>query len=252
MNAVHNVLSWLKANPIPVICVIITLASAVTFYTPTYTSSEKLRGQLNARGGQISSIQQLQMTPGVIPASEPDAPPINVTMTVNKAAIDKLTQVFKDLDNEYTGIFDQAADYNQQGHEVMLADIFPNVKDASKPFRARDAYKVALEDLYSTLNAKPVPDEQYKTNALAEVEQSFLLSRNLTSLNPADKEIVVQRQTDKLLEVYNFHAGGISVYADTTELDELQGKWQPGPLQVMEWAKNGPKPLQFEIGRAHV
>jgi hypothetical protein len=130
----------------------------------------------------------------------------------------------------------------------MLDDLFPKPGDISKPFEARKAYIQAFNDLFAQLESTTAFNSEQKKELIDKVEENYKRSHNITSLSSEEQNKVVERQAADLFTEYRLRADTAKIYAEPTELQELDNSvWQRGVFQVMEWAKNGPAPLEFDM-----
>ncbi len=243
----NNVWSWVKSNPVAVICLIIIILAAISFYWPIQVQSTEFKERMADRATDLRQIEQYFRTSITVPAEDPDDQPQQVNIPVKEADIEKLRNLYEDMSDQYTGIFDYAVESNRAGHDPMLPGLFPEPEDAAKPFLARSAYREAFNNpepepgsppgLYQLLDTGTPPTEETVQNLLSQIEESYK-NRTfppLTSLTDEQTAELRGRQAEKLLELYRSRASRIHVYAS------------PEIFQIGEWSRPGPRPELFDV-----
>lgn len=244
-------MNWVKSNPLAVVCIAIIVIALVSFYYPTYTWSSAFRSEMAARSGALSRIQGLQSTSVTVPPPKPELPPMTLNMVVNQAAIARLEVIYKDMEQEYKGIYSEAQQRNMQGHQFMMPGLFPNPADQNTLFRSRSAYVAGFQNLYQALDAgaPPTPlkiSEMLDREALA-FRRSLLLPAG-SGLSIEQQQQLTQRQAEKLEEMYRDKAVDIHVYAPEIVVDERTRTWlAPGPFQMGVWSQGSGRPEPFDI-----
>ncbi|MEX2671262.1 MAG: hypothetical protein WD294_04030 [Phycisphaeraceae bacterium] len=248
MNNVHQVLDWMKAYPLMVLCIVIMLVSLVSFYYPTYRTSSEFRSVLSERGRDIDTLQGLRRTSITAPGPEPDDAPLQLQVVANSGAISQLESIYNDLEREYQGVYRTVSQLNQRGHEPMLDGLLPDPGSfQSRRFQARDAYAAAFATLYKQLNAGSVPT-QAEVDDLLNQEREAMLRQIFPApeqLNEEQTTELRERQRERLFSFLREHPTMFSVFADPVSLD-IRGDWNPGPFDVGDWAQSS-NPDMFDI-----
>ena len=247
-------MSWIKSNPLAVICIVIIVLALVSFYYPTHVWSSAFRAEMAARDAQLQRVRSLQNTGVVVPAPTPDQPPLNLNIVVNQAAINRLEMIYKDMEKEYLGIYTAAQQRNAgvvQRYGFIMPGLFPFAADQNTLFRSRTAYIKAFQELYQTLGAGAPPDpveiaRLIEREAIA-YRRSLLLPTS-ASLSAEQGATLTQRQAEKLEEMYRTRAAELHVYAPPLQVDATGRTWgSPGPFQIGEWARPQGRPEPFDI-----
>lgn len=244
---IKNVLNWLKSNPITTLCAVVVVVSLGSFYYPIYWKGSQFRSELTSRQQTVSELESFESQSVQIPPAAPDEPPTDTQMVINDAAINKLQRVYKQLESEYSEIYQEATRLNKAGHEVMLSGLFPQPMDNSRQFRAREAYRDQFRSLYEALNAgsKPGPEavQEMLDQTESDLRSSYLLSETERLSEDQQRELR-KRQAERLVDLYKQTASEHHVYAEPVKLDPRTGEWQTGPFQIGDWAKGRKPPME--------
>jgi hypothetical protein len=247
----QQALNWMKNNVLAVVCLTVIVLSLASLYWPTHVHSSAFRADVAKRESQLAELARYAATPVVIPPVNPDDPPQQTPIVINQAAIDKLENVYKSLEREYTDIYDAAQKQNFGQHQPMLAGLFPRPIDQGTMFVARESYVRAFAQLYRSLKAGPAPSTAQIQSLMQREEETMRRSYLIpaaTPLNPSQQAELLRRQADKVFELYRRTATEYHVYADPITIDPNTQDWtSAGVFQLAPWARPGRRPEMFDI-----
>jgi len=251
-----NIISWIKSNLFTVLSIFITLGCIGYLALLTMQGAE-FRDKLMSREDAIKRINALTRTRVTIPPEKPEGPPRRLSITVNRAAIDKLENAYERMDEEYSEIFQLAVQINKGSHVPMLDGLFPTTNDSALPFTARNAYRDAFPAMLSPyapntqlprLNAGMPPSPNELNQKLKEVDDTFRSNQiglsagaDLVNLSPADKRRLEQQRKDGTLTLIKNRARSVHLYADNDPLsDEF-------PFHIGAWVNQSTKPEFWQM-----
>jgi hypothetical protein len=241
------VMDFIKKHPLTSAVMAVMLLGMISFYWPTSVQAAAFRKTMASRNAQVNKIRDLMNTRVEIPPNNPDDPPTELALAVNEAANAQLKKVFAEMEGEYKGIVKIATDFNKKGHDLMLAGLFPEPLDNSKPFEARTAYIKAFETMYQSLNARMPMAKESIDKMVKDEETTYKRTVFTETLTPAQAVELARGQAKKIEDKQKEIAFASHIYAEPIVINTTTGTWQTGPFQLGDWAKPGGKPDMFDI-----
>lgn len=258
MNQVIKILEWCKGNLVIIICGVVILLGLVSFVWPSMSKSSAFRTEMSARQAELSSIDGLISQSLTVPGPQADAPPQTIKAVVNDATIAKRKEINDRIIKDTAAVAQYAVEVNRRGLEPMMPGLFPNTTTAILLTESKNAYKAAIEALYSLLNAAMPLSAQEQSDLIALVEEEYyreLPPTNQGRLEPEQQAELARRQAARVqlaikeraraAHVYSEQAGWVQAAAPrtatadrtaTTTADAPPPVWQPGPFQIEPWA----------------
>lgn len=213
----------------------------------------KAQENLSKRLGQRGEIDRLRKTPVEIPPENPDDDYDVRVVTVNKASIKQLSEVFKQMNNEYSQMFEFAVNINRRGHQEMIPSLFPDTTQTYIVHDAKDAYREAFVTMlgpYSPdaslpcLNAgeptSPLLIEEVKKRISDEymAEHLNLSDKGVESLSSSERDSLMQLIQTKLIDLLQRDAEKIHLYVDKANVDSHRPDeffWDQFPFDLGQW-----------------
>jgi hypothetical protein len=242
------VINWMKSNPLIVACLAIMVVCLLSFYYPSHVWGEQFRQELQSRESLIAEINAFKTSQVKVPPARPEDPPTEINTVINAETVDRLRNVYQQMESEYLRIYDLATKHNRAGHEPMLQGLFPTPAEDSRQFEARAAYIKGITGLYQTLKAGPGPEKSVVDAVLAREEENFRRAQFApNALTPQQADELAKRQADAVQKLYQEYASRVHIFAPTVALEG--GSWTPGAFQVGDWARAaaGVKPSMADI-----
>ncbi|MEX2212533.1 MAG: hypothetical protein WD768_00300 [Phycisphaeraceae bacterium] len=248
------VTDFIKSNPIVVISAAVVVASLAFLFLFVHSGGKELVKRVESRKNDMSKIDGLTKTNVPIPGEKPDDQARNITVVVNEATIEKLSEVYAEMGKQYDKVTQRAIKHNEKGHAVMMEGLFPKPTNSSAPFTAKDDYRRALQAMLGPapindddavgLRAGPPPTDEAVQAEIKKVEERFLgnlFKKSVLELTPEDQKRLRAQQMDKAVEMVTEAARRIYIYAD---IDPTSVNY---PFDVGAWSADGPEPTMTEI-----
>ncbi len=249
-----SLLPWAKSNPITVGSAVLVVGSVIVLMWISSRGRAFLH-QVGEREQKARQIRTLMQTSAKVPPLKPNDPDQEFSIAINQAAIDELTQVYSQMNEQYAQIRQLAVEFNQRGHEPMLDGLFPE-PIVGKPHDAKQAYLQAFVNMlgpfdpdaaYPTLNASMPPTRGEMMRVAARAEQKFLNTRTFPpkqSVRELDEQQLVDLKRFKmsrLMKMLEQHSTTLHVYAQT-DLDAPDF-----PFDVNPWSRMGDIPTADQL-----
>ena len=249
------VTDFIKSNPVVVVSAVIVVAALTFLFLVVSAGGKSLVQEVEKRKQTIVDINNLKNTTIEVPGEKPDDPQRSITIVANKPSIEKLSEMYAKMEEQYEQVTQFALNKNQMGHAPMMEGLLPKPTSRSALFTAKEEYKKALHAMLSRataldddaprLNAGPRPAEEEFYNEIQKVEDKFLASfiprKAITDLSIEEQKRLASLKMDKALDMVTDVARRIYIYADT---DPLSPEY---PFDVGMWAADGPEPTLAEI-----
>ena len=131
----RQVLDWIKANPIILASLVITLLS-VGGLVYVVGGGNAFVKQLSGRINEVNNIKKYEQTSLEWPHADPDHAPMRATAAVNPQTIKILETIYGKIKVEYKDIFEYAVSKNQANHQLIDPQLFP-ANDSTHQRRCR-------------------------------------------------------------------------------------------------------------------
>jgi hypothetical protein len=238
-----NLSELVKGNPVVVGSIVVALLALVALFLFVRPSGTDFIAEMEKRKADEGKITQLMKTPWSVPGKKAEEPPTPITLTVNPAALEAISEVYKNMTTQYKSVFDKATAINHANHTPMIDGLFPESTQNSKQFVARSEYKAALQAMLGKpvsadkdaprLNAgSPFPAERLEEE-LAKVTNKFLAGffprKTESELSETDRKRLNAQRQELAMKLVTDHAKRISIYAvedeDSEEYPFHRGAW---------------------------
>lgn len=230
--------------------VLFALGTLVGFIRPAI---DKVQQNLSKRLGKRSEIDRLRKTPVEIPPENPDDEYDVRIVTVNKASIEQLSQIFKKMNDEYAQMFEFAVNINRRGHQEMIPSLFPDTTQTYIVHDAKDAYREAFVTMlgpYSPdaslpcLNAgeptslRLIEEVKKMTSDEYMAEHLNLSGKGVENLSPSERGRLRKLIQTKLIDLLQRDAERIHLYVDKANVDSRRPDeffWDQFPFDIGQW-----------------
>ena len=244
-----SLIPWAKSNPITIGSSVVVVSSIILLLV-IGSRGTAFVDQLSERSQVIKQIKKLMKSSVNVPPLKPDDPEREVSIAVNQTAIDELTRVYGQMNEQYAQIRQLAVDFNQQDHRPMLDGLFPEPA-VGKDHDAKRAYLQAFRNLLGpfdpdlpqpALNASSPVSRAKLAETAGMAQNNFLKTRifppkdSVSELDEQQLADLKRFKTDKLMDLLKRHAQSIHIYAET-DLESPQF-----PFAVDQWSKVGDRP----------
>ncbi len=249
-----KVLAWMKANVVALVCAFLVLV-AIGWIFLINSSGAEFTKRLQQRLDRVKGITAFQNQMVSYPSPKVDGGTETKTLTINKAVIAQLKEVYSRMDREGKGIFDAAIRFNRVQQIPMTTNLFPDNKDTSLRIIARRDYRKSFDEMFEPysssaglprLRARPPISEVEMEASLRSAREAYLVGtlggKSEASLNDMEKEKLNEEILKKRVEVYQLYAKSLNIYAQPN----MQSV-NDYPFQVMGWSTRGTPPNDLEL-----
>jgi hypothetical protein len=253
-----SVLVWMRNNSLTTasaVVAVLALATLVWLYMLTGSLNERMADRTQV----VSRIERLMRNDATVPPESLDQALREFdNVTINQPAVNRLQEVYGQLNEQYKAMFSAAQQHNQRGHQQLMPNLFPDAPE-SRRFDARDRYLRAfrwmLEPAGETdkrlnlprLDAGPPLAQERMQQAVERVQAPISLSREddegSNDLTQQQQEKLRQRREDALTGVLRNHASNIKLYA-FTDAEIFQEAF---PFYVRQWSAEGDQPSMAQL-----
>ena len=229
-----NAIDWIKTNPIVTGAAIVSFLGVIVIGYFLFASAPKFSADksdiLKKENQQLKSLQNI---PVPLPNEDPNAPPDIHEVVVNEIVINRVSDIYSEIQGQYDQILVSAQQKNSQNHLQFVlggGEIWPD-KDPKDNFALyfqaaadyRAHFKAAFDKDNATNNwnmphmiASSPPTQEELGLLLDQTAFEFISSvgaqsANELSQNQANQLYAEQRMV--LMQALNFRARSINIYA---------------------------------------
>jgi hypothetical protein len=241
-----KVLDWIKGNVVALVCALLVLVAAGWIFLINGWGGEFTK-RLQTRLERNKALASFQSQNVSFPSPKTEGGTENKSLTINRAVITQLKEVYSKMEREGKGIFETARRFNSVQQTPMTTNLFPDNKDTSLRIIARRDYQSSFLEMFEPysssagvprLRARPPITEGEIEVQLKSAREAYLVGtlggRAEGSLNDLEREKLAEEVLKKRVEVYQLYAKSLNIYTSTNKLGA--GDF---PFQVMGWSTQG-------------
>ncbi len=257
-----NIIMWVKTNVVTVLSVVVMLASVGVIawsMSRGNAAAESASKEVTQMTRTLDSHTNVSVP---YPPADIDAPPEEIPgVTITKATLDHLGEVYGKMNNEYELTYRPFVNINRKGHFLLVPGVLPKTDASHLRHEARTRYREAFVQMFepyddaqpgaARLNAAgPLNPEELQFE-LARVEEGYRPSTyspgaGSTGLSEADRKAIEGQKKQRAEEMLIERARQIHLYADPN----IQSTGFP--FQVGAWSLATGLPTFTQIWEGHM
>lgn len=245
-----SVMTWIKANLTIVILLAVTVLVLPAAFVGSYMWNKKIRVAREAAASKaMTDLGALKLS-YVLPSAFPGGTAVTLPMDVPNAGVSAFFKEHRDeLEKQIAQVGDVAKRINSEGHEPLVAGLFPEATDKLKIFQmidlliGKDEKPSVYQMLLNRINAGG-PADPVRIADLLEEEQARFTDAVKAKSNRDKLTAEEQQELDKKLVAlrigqYQNRAREISVYATADclprQVPVAAPAQAPDPATCWEW-----------------
>jgi hypothetical protein len=247
-----KVLAWIKANVVALVCAVLVIVAATWVFLINGWGAEFTK-RLQTRLDRVKAISSFQSQVVSFP-SKTEGGTETKALTINRAVINQLKEVYSRMDREGKAIFESARRFNSVQQIPMTTNLFPDNKDTSLKIIARGDYRKSFNDMFEPYSASaglprlrarpPIPETEMEV-ALRSARDAFIVGslggKPEVDFTPSEKEKLNEELQKKRVEEFQRYAKTLNIYAQPSQIAPEY------PFQIMAWSARGTPPTDLEL-----
>ena len=236
----NKVLTWLKANVVTVIVLVVMLAAAAALPIVSRKMNAGIKAEVEKRASKFAELEQISKT-----VVNPEIPGIQVPSqsgVVNQKFLDEFEKVATQVSAEAQRVRDIAIKHNRRDRNVLMTEMFPKPVenwDETIRFQFYERLMEAYASLLAEVNAgsSPTPEEvRVQLDQRRDLFLSEVGAADLKDLDEDQRKELHEELTQARLAMYGEKAKSIAMYADLASLSPpAWDKLKPTDMAIGEW-----------------
>ncbi len=247
-----KVLDWVKANVVALVCALLVLVAIGWVFMINGWGAEFTK-RLQTRLDRVKALSAFQSQVISFPSPKTEGGTETKPVTINRAVIAQLKEIYTKMEREGKGIFDTAIRTNRVQQIPMTTNLFPDNKDTSLRIIARGDYRKSFNEMFEPysssaglprLRARSPIAESEMDIALKSARDAYVVSlggKTEAELTAMEREKLAEELQKKRVEVFQQYAKSLNIYAQS---DSRSGEY---PFQIMSWSARGTPPNDLEL-----
>lgn len=141
----NSVIGWIKSNLVSVVSIVLILGSiGVIVWSMMLggAAAEEASKELNKMVSRLRSYENVTVP---FPPADVDEPPEDIGgVTINEATLNRLDEVYGEMDRQYEKVFIPLVQRNMQGHSLLVSGVLPKTDANHLRHETRPAYRQAF------------------------------------------------------------------------------------------------------------